>query len=231
MSRESIFAIYETFVSAWEALDAAYHCGGIDPQSGMTLEEAARQHHDAILGFLDEWLADENWMDGAPSVYLPRYVANAVHGILHDVLNGTIPQLIWQLEFRDKPASRDASKAPIDEDADESVMRRYRSTIGSFKDYIDSPNWRAEDVPVRDIERPAVEGARALRGDILSGSMPDVIRRRCFGKGRPGLRETQRLAIGIAVRYIAACRAGVIDDRDHLLTVATCYGVSVRMIR
>ncbi|MEC9344639.1 MAG: hypothetical protein VYB54_00325 [Pseudomonadota bacterium] len=230
MSRQSIEAIYEAFVSAWEALDAASQCGGINPQSGMTLEEAGRQFHEALLGFLDEWLAGENRMYGAPSVFLPRYVANAVHGILHDVLNGTIPQSIWQLEFRDTPTSRDASKAPIDKDADETAMRRYRSMLVSLKDYLDSPNWRDGNVPVHNIARPAVQDARDLLGDILSGTMPDVIRRWCFGKGRPGLRRDQRHAVGIAVRYIAACRAGVIDDSDHMRTVATRYGVQGRTV-
>lgn len=110
-----------------------------------------------------------------------------------------------------------------------------RSFFGSLSEtlfiHAHPANWTDPDRPMFSLPRDLAHTIGGLFGYVAVGKMPEPISDAIVRRGRTRFGPGEEKAVRIATSYIAAVRAGIIDDRHEVKTVCEAYGVSRTSVR
>lgn len=90
----------EELCDALEAYLRANEHDGIDPETGLGAREALKTHYEGLAKTLRAYNAPENWSsEDVPKVYLPRFAAFLVLGLVDDLVSGRVRPSVRDLFF------------------------------------------------------------------------------------------------------------------------------------
>lgn len=114
---------------------------------------------------------------------------------------------------------------------DDLLIMKHQAIIAALDAYNDLGNWEHDDVPRVHLPRHIAFEIGQLVGDVLRGHLPESVDTLYFGRGRPGQKAVQKRSVEWAVRYLALCRQGWLNDQAPLSTVAERFGVDKRTVQ
>ena len=128
-----------------------------------------------------------------------------------------------KLESLERCAKKRSRGVPIATAAD-TVLRFHTAIRDALYAYSDDPT-------TADLPGEIAHYAASMVEDLIEGRMPPYVREVFFGRGRTGYGFEMREMAEAVSEYVAAARAGVINDRSSIATLAKIFGVRSTTVR
>jgi hypothetical protein len=97
--------------------------------------------------------------------------------------------------------------------------------------YSSKENWGSDGLPLHNLPQDMAWTLKGLSGYLAVGTIPEPIADCAKKHGRSEAGPDERRDIRVAVGYIKAVKAGVLDDRSPTASVAAAYDVKKRTVQ